>query len=84
MLSSCKMNTTYYATQICIIGGSHAGLGIALVPTTALPARFAGIVTPLRPPLQRRVVVMVGTQTDALTRRFVDDLVARGMGARRH
>jgi DNA-binding transcriptional LysR family regulator len=62
---------------------AHAGLGIALVPTTALPARFAGIVTPLRPPLQRPVVVMVGTQADALTRRFVDDLVARGMGARR-
>lgn len=62
---------------------AHAGLGIALVPTTALPARFAGIVIPLRPPLQRTVVVMVGTRTDALTRRFVDDLLARGMGARR-
>ncbi|MFC8180472.1 LysR family transcriptional regulator [Rhodococcus sp. 14-2470-1b] len=62
---------------------AHAGLGIALVPTTALPARFAGIVTPMRPPLQRAVVAMVGTRTDALTRRFVDDLLARGMGARR-
>ncbi|MBY3989363.1 LysR family transcriptional regulator [Rhodococcus fascians] len=62
---------------------AHAGLGIALVPATALPTRFAGVVKPLRPPLQRTVVVMVGTRADALTRRFVADLVARGMGPRR-
>lgn len=63
---------------------AHAGLGIALVPTTALPSRFAGIVKPLLPPLRRTVVVMTGARTDTLSRRFVDDLVARGMGARRH
>ncbi|MDV6264576.1 LysR family transcriptional regulator [Rhodococcoides yunnanense] len=63
---------------------AHAGLGIALVPTTALPTRFAGIVKPLRPPLQRSVVVMVGTRADPLTRRFVADMVARGTGARRN
>jgi DNA-binding transcriptional LysR family regulator len=62
---------------------AHAGLGVALVPTSALPTRFAGIVRPLRPPLRRSVVVSVGARTDALTRRFVDDLVARGLPARR-
>ncbi|OZD06531.1 LysR family transcriptional regulator [Rhodococcus sp. 06-235-1A] len=63
---------------------AHAGLGLALVPTTALPARFTGIARALHPPLQRSVVVMVGSRTDTLTRRFVDDLLTRGMGARRH
>lgn len=62
---------------------AHAGLGIALVPTTALPTRFAGVVKPMRPSLQRSVVVMVGTRMDTLTHRFVDDIVARGMGSRR-
>ncbi len=61
---------------------AHAGLGVALVPNTALPARFAGIVRPLRPALQRTVVVMTGITPDALTRRFVDDLLSRGMGPR--
>jgi DNA-binding transcriptional LysR family regulator len=62
---------------------AHAGLGIALVPVTALPPRFPGIVRPLTPPLQRTVVVMVGAPADALAQRFVDDLRSRGMPTRR-
>ncbi|MGU3432496.1 LysR substrate-binding domain-containing protein [Actinomycetes bacterium M1A6_2h] len=54
-----------------------AGLGIALVPTSALPSRFAGVVKPLRPSLQRSVVVMTASHADVLTQRFVADLVSR-------
>ncbi|MBY6707534.1 LysR family transcriptional regulator [Rhodococcus sp. BP-241] len=62
---------------------AHAGLGVALVPATAVPARFAGIVKSMTPPLTRSVVVMVGAESDALTQRFVADLVSRGIGTRR-
>ncbi|KQU04548.1 LysR family transcriptional regulator [Rhodococcus sp. Leaf7] len=62
---------------------AHAGLGTALVPVTALPPRFPGVVRPLTPPLQRTVVMMVGAPTDALVQRFVEDLRSRGMPTRR-
>nr|WP_296773698.1 LysR family transcriptional regulator [Rhodococcus sp. (in: high G+C Gram-positive bacteria)] len=58
---------------------AHAGLGIALVPTTALPPRFTGVVTPLRPRLTRAVVAMIGSPTDALVQRFVSDVCSRGV-----
>lgn len=56
---------------------AHAGLGIALVPTTALPPRFTGVVKPLQPRLTRVVVAMIGSPTDALVQRFVSDVCSR-------
>jgi DNA-binding transcriptional LysR family regulator len=61
---------------------AHAGLGVALVPATALPARFTGIAKSMSPPLTRSVVVMVGATSDTLTRMFAADLVSRGVAAR--
>lgn len=58
---------------------ARAGLGIALVPSTALPPRFDGVVKPLRPPLRRTVVAMIGSPTDALVQRFLTDLARHGM-----
>lgn len=51
-----------------------AGLGIALVPRTALPPRFNAITKPLRPRLQRTVVAMLGSPSDVLVQRFVRDV----------
>uniref|UniRef100_UPI0005853B23 LysR family transcriptional regulator substrate-binding protein n=1 Tax=Nocardia araoensis TaxID=228600 RepID=UPI0005853B23 len=56
-----------------------AGLGIALVPTSALPATFAGAVRSLRPPLLREVVGLTATPSDPLVRRFLEDLRRRGV-----
>lgn len=53
---------------------AHAGLGIALVPETALPPRFGGVTKPLRPRLQRTVVAMLGSPSDVLVQRFVRDV----------
>ncbi|MFI8569715.1 LysR family transcriptional regulator [Rhodococcus sp. NPDC078407] len=58
---------------------AHAGLGIALVPTSALPARFGGVVKPLRPTLSRTVIAMVGSPSDPLVQRFIADLLRRGI-----
>ncbi len=60
---------------------ARAGLGIALVPTSALPDRFDGVVKPLQPNLRRTVVAMVGSPSDALVQRFVADLLRRGIPA---
>ncbi|MGV8875859.1 MAG: LysR family transcriptional regulator [Rhodococcus sp. (in: high G+C Gram-positive bacteria)] len=58
---------------------ARAGLGIALVPASALPARFDGVVKPMRPQLRRTVVAMIGSPSDVLVQRFVADLLRRGM-----
>ncbi|OZC96305.1 LysR family transcriptional regulator [Rhodococcus sp. 06-235-1A] len=60
---------------------ARAGLGIALVPASALPTRFDGVVKPMRPLLRRTVVAMVGSPSDALVQRFVADLLRRGLPA---
>ncbi|OLR94005.1 LysR family transcriptional regulator [Actinokineospora bangkokensis] len=58
---------------------AHAGLGVALVPTTALPPAARVAVRPLRPRLTRQVVVLDPAPSDALARRFTADLVSRGV-----
>jgi len=56
-----------------------AGLGAALVPTTALPAAFPGAVRPLDPPLAREVVALLANPGDPLVRRFDADVRRRGV-----
>lgn len=56
-----------------------AGLGIALVPTTALVGALPATLKHLRPTLSRDLVCLVGTPADTLVRRLVTDLVARGV-----
>jgi DNA-binding transcriptional LysR family regulator len=56
-----------------------AGLGVALVPTTALPASFPGTVRPLDPPLARDVVALLANPGDPLVRRFDADVRRRGV-----
>ncbi|MFI9511077.1 LysR substrate-binding domain-containing protein [Nocardia sp. NPDC052566] len=56
-----------------------AGLGIALVPTTALPATFPGAVRSLRPRRHRDIVCLTTTPNDPLLQRFEADLHRRGI-----
>jgi DNA-binding transcriptional LysR family regulator len=56
-----------------------AGLGVALVPTTALPNAFPGAVRRLDPPLLRDVVVLLANPHDSLARRFDADVCRRGV-----
>jgi DNA-binding transcriptional LysR family regulator len=56
-----------------------AGLGIALVPTTALPATYSGLVRSLDPPLSRDIVTMVGAPSDPLVSRFGAEVRRRGV-----
>ncbi|PJJ73593.1 DNA-binding transcriptional LysR family regulator [Diaminobutyricimonas aerilata] len=60
-------------------GLATAGLGVALVPRTALPEDPASIVIPLDPPLSRDVVALVRSGHDPLATAFARDLVARGL-----
>ncbi|SHF69053.1 DNA-binding transcriptional regulator, LysR family [Jatrophihabitans endophyticus] len=54
------------------------GIGPALVPLTALPPRYPGVVRPLRPKRGRDIVALTATD-DPLTMTFVADLVANGV-----
>ncbi|MCR6490378.1 LysR family transcriptional regulator [Amycolatopsis sp. OK19-0408] len=56
-----------------------AGLGVALVPTTALARTFAGALRRLKPALHRDVVMFTATPSDSLVRRFSSDVRARGI-----
>jgi len=66
-----------------------AGLGVALVPTTAVPATYPGVVRRLHPQLARDVVVLTaarldgssrsGGLSDPIVRRFAADVVRRGL-----
>ena len=58
---------------------ASAGLGVALVPTTALPSSFPGAVRPLEPPLTRAVVVLLANPSDPLAQRFDADVRRRGV-----
>jgi DNA-binding transcriptional LysR family regulator len=58
-----------------------AGMGVAIVPVSALAARPAGTVRRLRPSVRRDVIVVVASTSDALARRFVADLRQRGLPA---
>lgn len=56
-----------------------AGMGVTIVPVSALAARPQGVVRPLAPPVRRNVVVLVAAPSDALSARFVEDLRRRGV-----
>jgi DNA-binding transcriptional LysR family regulator len=56
-----------------------AGLGVALVPTTALTRTFAGALRRLKPALHRDVVTFTATPSDSLVRRFSSDVTQRGI-----
>jgi DNA-binding transcriptional LysR family regulator len=60
-----------------------AGMGVTIVPFSALTPRPGGTIRSLDPPELREVVVVVAAPHDALVRRFVGDLKRRGLPASR-
>src|ERR1700733_6806397 len=56
-----------------------AGMGVAIVPASALTPRPEATVRPFDPPALRDVIVVVAAPHDALVRRFVADLKERGL-----
>jgi len=56
-----------------------AGMGVAIVPSSALTPRLDGIIGPFDPPETRDVIVVVAAPHDDLLRRFVSDLKRRGL-----
>jgi DNA-binding transcriptional LysR family regulator len=56
-----------------------AGMGVAIVPFSALTPRPGGTIRPVDPPELRDVVVIVAAPHDDLLRRFVSDLKRRGL-----
>nr|BBX79679.1 hypothetical protein MFLOJ_34660 [Mycobacterium florentinum] len=56
-----------------------AGMGITIVPVSALSARPAGTVRRLRPTVKRDVVAIVPAPSDTLVRQFVADIHSRGL-----
>ncbi|SEP52265.1 LysR family transcriptional regulator [Amycolatopsis saalfeldensis] len=55
------------------------GLGVAVVPISAITAGFPGAVRPFEPRWRRRLVAMTTTPRDPLTTRLVDDLREAGL-----
>jgi DNA-binding transcriptional LysR family regulator len=51
-----------------------AGLGTAIVPLSALSPGYTGVVRSLDPPWVRDLVVLTPVDSDALAKRFIDDL----------
>jgi DNA-binding transcriptional LysR family regulator len=60
-----------------------AGMGVAIVPFSALTPRPGGTVRSVDPPELRDVIVIVAAPHDDLLRRFVGDLKRRGLPASR-
>jgi DNA-binding transcriptional LysR family regulator len=56
-----------------------AGMGVAVVPFSALTPRPGGTIRSVDPPELRDVVVIVAAPHDGLLRRFVSDLKRRGL-----
>lgn len=56
-----------------------AGLGVAIVPRTAIGARFAGVVVPMDPSLGRDLLCLVANPADTLARRFETAVLSRGV-----
>ncbi|MEU8632190.1 LysR family transcriptional regulator [Amycolatopsis sp. NPDC048633] len=61
-----------------------AGMGVTIVPVSALLLRPPGVVRALEPPVSRDVVVVVASPSDALAGAFVADLRKRGLPSDRH
>ena len=60
-----------------------AGMGVAIVPFSALTPRPGGTIRSLDPPELRDVIAIVAAPHDELLRRFVSDLKRRGLPASR-
>lgn len=56
-----------------------AGLGIALVPATALGPGLPATLKHLHPIVSRDLICLIGTPADPLLRHFVSDIVERGV-----
>jgi DNA-binding transcriptional LysR family regulator len=56
-----------------------AGMGVAIVPFSALTPRPGGTIRSFDPPVLRDVIVIVAAPHDDLLRRFVSDLKRRGL-----
>jgi len=56
-----------------------AGMGVAIVPFSALTPRPGGTIRAFDPPALRDVIVIVAAPHDDLLRRFVSDLKRRGL-----
>ena len=56
-----------------------AGMGVTIVPVSALPSRPAGTVRRLRPMIKRDIVAVVAAPSDTLVHQFVADVHRRGL-----
>lgn len=56
-----------------------AGLGVAVVPASALTGRFAASVQRMEPRVHRNIVAVTMIPSDPLVRRFIADLKRRGL-----
>jgi len=56
-----------------------AGIGVAIVPVSALPLRPSGAVRQLRPTITIEVVDMVAAPSDTLAQQFVAGIRRRGI-----
>jgi DNA-binding transcriptional LysR family regulator len=56
-----------------------AGMGVTIVPVSALPARPAGTVRRVRPLVKREVVAVIAATSDTLVHQFVADIYRRGL-----
>jgi DNA-binding transcriptional LysR family regulator len=56
-----------------------AGMGVTIVPVSALPSRPAGTVRRLRPMIKRDVVAIVAAPSDTLVHQFLADIHRRGL-----
>jgi DNA-binding transcriptional LysR family regulator len=56
-----------------------AGLGVTVVPVSAIAAGFSGAVRPLEPRWRRRLVAITATPPDPLAAHLVSDLRAGGL-----
>jgi DNA-binding transcriptional LysR family regulator len=60
-------------------GLASAGIGVTIVPVSALTGRNDGTIRPIHPQILRDVIATVAAPADELSRRFIDDLRQRGL-----
>jgi DNA-binding transcriptional LysR family regulator len=56
-----------------------AGMGVTVVPVSALPPRPTGLVRRLRPIVRRDIIAIVAAPSDTLVRSFIADLHRHGL-----
>jgi len=56
-----------------------AGMGVTIVPVSALAPRPTGVVRRLRPMIKRDVVAVIAAPSDTLVQKFVGDIHRRGL-----